>query len=675
MLAADTPFVLLADDRAPARPLLPLLLVGTLVGSVGIWAYQQSHVARVLQVLTEDGASPPNTLAHCDVHVGSVKAVVCLMDHSLVALANTWKDYSHFREAMLPYWTDNFTYIPMHGLHKSQGLHDWFDNEMETWSDAFPWVSFQQMLFLGSGGNASSATVAVGTWERQFGPLAPTGRKMTVRITDFYRACPDGRIERNWMMIDMLDLLRQQGVAPLPLSPLPQGRVSPPQGDSIPAPLEHYVSAEAADDARRLVSAMLQAEWVEGSLTLDAWSSDMVWYGPVPFGLAMGGDAYRMHFLRPLVSAFAERALSLDVFTCEGDYCGAHGTFSGAHRGEWLGHAPSGVRLALDFGMHWHVRDGQIVEGWAIFDLPKMFRPLGVNLLQGSSHAAPQPHAAPVATASVLLPVVDALLASREKLKGGDNECSNAYASPPPGPAALDCPAFVIRSTDETWHPRSWAATNAAVDVRRPSFKHSRPAHSCRPSKICSHRLPCLATFQSIFTLPAVLPLCKLRTLVLSCRQTYFAEDWQSVRAFGLMLRGREALREFMADWLGAFPDVFIHVADVFCLGNDEVGYKTTMPYVLTATHTGTSKAFGAPTGRAVKYHGIANCYIQRDAGGQWQYTREWDLPDMWAFTTAMNLSSAQLPHPAADLVPVDECKPLFEWGTGKMNWFPAGDR
>ena len=31
------------------------------------------------------------------------------------------------------------------------------------------------------------------------------------------------------------------------------------------------------------------------------------------------------------------------------------------------------------------------------------------------------------------------------------------------------------------------------------------------------------------------------------------------------------------------------------------------MPYVLTATHTGWSKAFGAPSGRAVKYHGIAN--------------------------------------------------------------------
>ena len=48
---------------------------------------------------------------------------------------------------------------------------------MESWSDAFPWVAFEQMLFLGSGPNASSTTYAVGTWEKSLGLLAPTGRR------------------------------------------------------------------------------------------------------------------------------------------------------------------------------------------------------------------------------------------------------------------------------------------------------------------------------------------------------------------------------------------------------------------------------------------------------------------------------------------------------------------
>lgn len=61
--------------------------------------------------------------------------------------------------------------------------------------------------------------------------------------------------------------------------------------------------------------------------------------------------------------------------------CAAHGTFSGEHVGTWLGVQASGVRLSVDFGMHWRVVDGLIIEGWAIFDLPKAFLPLGVDLL------------------------------------------------------------------------------------------------------------------------------------------------------------------------------------------------------------------------------------------------------------------------------------------------------
>mmetsp|Transcript_42409 Transcript_42409/g.137606 ORF Transcript_42409/g.137606 Transcript_42409/m.137606 type:complete len:175 (+) Transcript_42409:445-969(+) len=121
-----------------------------------------------------------------------------------------------------------------------------------------------------------------------------------------------------------------------------------------------------------------------------------------------------------------------------------------------------------------------------------------------------------------------------------NNQCASRYGHPPAGSQTLDCPDFVIRSTDATWHPRDWDATNRAVD-------------------------------------------------------TYFSDDWQSVRAFGMMIRGREALRDFMKDWLGGFPDVFIHVADVFCEGTDEVGYKTTMPYVLTATHSGHTKVRATP--------------------------------------------------------------------------------
>merc|ERR1719440_1429265 len=106
-------------------------------------------------------------------------------------------------------------------------------------------------------------------------------------------------------MIDLLDLLRQQGIRPLPLSPLKQGHVSPPQGDGIPAPLTKYANDEDASDARRVVEAMLNAEWVGTSTALEHWRrEEFVWYGPVPFGMATSADEYTTHFLKPFHSAF-----------------------------------------------------------------------------------------------------------------------------------------------------------------------------------------------------------------------------------------------------------------------------------------------------------------------------------------------------------------------------------
>merc|ERR1711907_135299 len=196
-----------------------------------------------------------------------------------------------------------------------------------------------------------------------------------------------------------------------------------------------------------------------------------------------------------------------------------------------------------------------------------------------------------------------------------NNTCMDKSTKPPTdGPRTFDCRNFVIESTDATWHQRSLNASLAAIDK-------------------------------------------------------YFAEDWQSVRAFGTLINGRTGLRTFMKQWLEGCPDVFILVSDLFCEGNDEVGYKTTMPYVLTATNTGPS-VYGPATGRKVKYHGIANCYIKK-FGDQWMYTNEWDVPDMWSFLVQMGVDIAKQDHPENDLMSIDQCKPLFEWGSGKMNWFP----
>jgi hypothetical protein len=142
--------------------------------------------------------------------------------------------------------------------------------------------------------------------------------------------------------------------------------------------------------------------------------------------------------------------------------------------------------------------DGLIAEAWAIFDLPRMLLPLGVDLLR--LPPSTQPPAASGFVGSGGSGVGSgggglAAVALMPTAATGDsvalvenNTCSNAYTQPPGGaqPASsegFDCPAFVIKSTDETWHARSWDATNKAVDT-------CVEAHALPPTDISGLLLP-----------------------------------------------------------------------------------------------------------------------------------------------------------------------------------------
>lgn len=327
-------------------------------------------------VLFADGG-----LAACTPADKIAKATVCAMDHALVGLGDSWKNYDIWSKAMEPFWAKDFIYTPMYGINETVGLKDWYFHECIDWDKAFPAGLFNQMLFLGDDVNASSMTYAIGVWEDKLGPLAPTFRRANVRIMDAYHV-NGHQILHNWMMIDMLDLLRQAGRHPLPLSPLPQGRDFPPMAmEGLPAPLSPFVKAEDTESSRQVVLAVLSAEWEGASDAMAHWSEDMIWYGPVPFGMARGKAEYRRYFLKPLHEAFGDRRVSLDTIACEGQFCATHGDLTGVHVGTWLGHEATHAHLRLNFGMHWHVEEGQITESWAIFDLARCFSQIGVDLL------------------------------------------------------------------------------------------------------------------------------------------------------------------------------------------------------------------------------------------------------------------------------------------------------
>ena len=546
------------------------------------------------------------------------KRIIRQMDDVIISKQIDLFDWPTWSEAMEPFWTPDLVYDSVYGIGKFTGLKAWFEGEHTHWNRAFDNVAFNQLLFIGENASSSTTTYATARWYGELAGMPPTGRPVRVRICDFYRLEGE-RISYNWMMLDLPDVLRQAGRRVLPEAPLrDDGWFQPPRAmDGVPAPYSPLTNPATSEASRAAVTKLLDHDWFErsggggfgsggggGEAASPLWARDMIFYGPSGVGYASGRAEYERHVLGAVRCGLHHRSFALDVLSCEGHYCAAHGRLDATHAGCFLGEAATQRQVSLRLGLHWHVVDGLAIEGYLMIDAPALFAQLGIELLNRT--AAPPPCARPLlvgatgaavpaatvpataaaaaAAATLTAPIAPAAMAvaGREGAAAAagsaaaapsavvavttassavgaafSNECllQHGDALQPPTQGApttfLDeCPAWVVRTTDAVWRPGIDAASvNASLEE-------------------------------------------------------YFYEGWRSVSSFGREYQGMAALKDLVWGTKRAFPDLQIHITDVFCTGNDVDGYKTAMPDVLTGTNTGPS-AFGPPTGRKVTYNGV----------------------------------------------------------------------
>jgi len=77
---------------------------------------------------------------------------------------------------------------------------------------------------------------------------------------------------------------------------------------------------------------------------------------------------------------------------------------------------------------------------------------------------------------------------------------------------------------------------------------------------------------------------------------------------------------------LSTFPDLGLHVDEIYWMGNDDEGYRISVRWTALGTHRGWS-LYGEPTGRRVHLWGLQQVYVQ---GGRivedWMLFNEFDV-------------------------------------------------
>lgn len=102
-----------------------------------------------------------------------------------------------------------------------------------------------------------------------------------------------------------------------------------------------------------------------------------------------------------------------------------------------------------------------------------------------------------------------------------------------------------------------------------------------------------------------------------------------NVRWYGTTNRsgyGRAEVRAMARSLLSTFPDLGLHVDEVYWMGNDREGYRISVRWTALGTHRGWS-LYGEPTGRRVHLWGLQQLYIEHGRIVEdWMLFNEFDV-------------------------------------------------
>ena len=271
--------------------------------------------------------------------------------------------------------------------------------------NAFPDIKRNCDVFMGGSSGeehwVSACGYLSGTFANDWLGIPATGRRTHIHFGQFYRV-EDEKIVENYLILDVLGVMRQAGFQVLPPSRGAEGGrvLRPATGDGV---LLTEQDALETRKSRQLASAM-----IEGMMRFDGkrletmemsnyWHPHMHWYGPTGIGSCYSLEEFQEFHQGPWLKAFPDRGLKNQSpgesrwigikdgeVLAEGKYAslGIWDTAFSYHRGELMG-VPSTGKLMTIRDFDWYRRDGNyLVQNWVPIDLIDIFLQLDIDLFK-----------------------------------------------------------------------------------------------------------------------------------------------------------------------------------------------------------------------------------------------------------------------------------------------------
>lgn len=231
----------------------------------------------------------------------------------------------------------------------------------------------------------------MGLFDREFLGIRPTGKMTNIRYAEFNKV-EDGKITETGLFLDLLGVMDQAGVYPLPQST--------GQYFVYPGPRNHNgILLEDAPEHEGLDTVALVNKMVADLTALNesgamgcppevlekTWSKDMIWYGPCGIGASYTIPRYQMQHQLPFRNNLDGKKFNGHVARfAEGNFACFFGwpNLTNTPIGGFLGMPGGGVAADMQV-VDVYCREGdKLSENWVLIDIPFWLKQQGLDIFE-----------------------------------------------------------------------------------------------------------------------------------------------------------------------------------------------------------------------------------------------------------------------------------------------------
>lgn len=231
----------------------------------------------------------------------------------------------------------------------------------------------------------------MGLFDKEWLNIPPTGKMTSIRFAEF-NCVQEGKITKTGLFIDLIGVMQQAGLNPLP--------VSTGQFFVYPGPRDHNgilkedAAVEEGIKTMALVNKMVDdlselndsgSMGCPPELLEKSWSKDMIWYGPAGIGASYTIDRYQMQHQLPFRNNLDGKKFNGHVCRfAEGNFACFFGWPNLTNRatGGFLGMTSSANPADMQVVDVYYRKDNKLSENWVLIDLPYWLKQQGVDILE-----------------------------------------------------------------------------------------------------------------------------------------------------------------------------------------------------------------------------------------------------------------------------------------------------